>query len=51
VELQESVGLDFQAVLRADLSPERRAGSRLELRGVSILKFSGNKIARLSDYS
>ena len=41
----------YQAVLRADLTPEVKAGSRLELRGVSVVEFSKGKIVRLSDYS
>ena len=43
--------LDYHAVLRANLSPELKAGSRLELRGVSVCEVSGGKIVRLSDYS
>ena len=34
-----------------DLTPELKAGSRLDLRGVSVLEFSGGKIVRLTDYT
>jgi steroid delta-isomerase-like uncharacterized protein len=43
--------IDYHAILQADLSPELKAGSRLELRGVSVLEISGGKIVRLTDYS
>jgi ketosteroid isomerase-like protein len=43
--------IDYHAILRKDLSPELKAGSHLELRGVSICEFRGGKIVRLSDYS
>jgi len=43
--------IDYHAVLRADLAPELKAGNQLELRGVSICEFSGDRIVRLSDYS
>ena len=43
--------IDYHAVLQADLSPELKAGSRLDLRGISVFEFSGGKIVRLSDYS
>ena len=43
--------IDYHAVLRADLAPDLQAGSRLELRGVSVVDFSGGKIVRLSDYN
>lgn len=43
--------IDYRAVLQADLSPELKAGSRLDLRGVCVLEFSDGKIVRLSDYS
>jgi hypothetical protein len=43
--------IDYHAVLQADLSPDLLAGTKLELRGVSVLEFSGEKIIRLSDYS
>jgi steroid delta-isomerase-like uncharacterized protein len=42
--------IDYHAVLQADLSPELKAGSRLELRGVSVCEFSDGKIIRISDY-
>lgn len=42
--------IDYHAALQADLTPELKAGSRLELRGVSVYEFSGGKIARLTDY-
>jgi ketosteroid isomerase-like protein len=32
-------------------TPDLKAGSRLELRGVSVFEFAGGKIVRLSDYS
>ena len=43
--------IDYRAVLRADPSPELKAGTRLELHGVSICEFAGGRIVRLSDYS
>ena len=43
--------IDYHAVLQADLKPNLKAGSRLELRGISVFEFSGGKITRLSDYS
>jgi hypothetical protein len=43
--------IDYHAVLQADLSPELKAGSRLDLHGVTVCEFSGGKIVRLSDYS
>ena len=43
--------IEYHGVLQADLSPELKAGDRLDLRGVSILEFSGGKIIRLRDYS
>ena len=42
--------IDYHAVLQADLTPELKAGSRLHLRGVSVLEFSAGKILRLTDY-
>jgi hypothetical protein len=46
-----AVEIEYHAVLRTDLSPELKAGSRLDLRGISVCEFSGGKIVRLSDYS
>ena len=46
-----AVEIDYHALLQADLSPELKAGTRLELRGVSILEFADGKIVRLTDYS
>ena len=43
--------IDYHALLQANLSPELKAGSRLDLRGISACEFSGGKIVRLSDYS
>jgi hypothetical protein len=43
--------IEYRAVLQADLAPDLKAGSLLELRGVSVFEFSGGKIVRLSDYS
>ena len=43
--------IDYRGVLQADLTPELKAGTHLELRGVSVFEFSGGKIVRLSDYS
>ena len=43
--------VDYHAVLQADLSAELKAGSRLDVRGISVCEFSGGKIVRLSDYS
>lgn len=42
--------IDYHAVLQADLSPELKAGSRLDMRGISVCEFSGGRIVRLSDY-
>jgi steroid delta-isomerase-like uncharacterized protein len=43
--------IDYHAVLQADLSSELKAGSRLDLRGISVFEFADGKIVRLSDYS
>jgi hypothetical protein len=43
--------IEYHAVVQADLSPELKAGDRLDLRGVSVCEFAGGKIVRLSDYS
>jgi steroid delta-isomerase-like uncharacterized protein len=43
--------IDYHAVLQTDLTPDLKAGSRLDLRGVSVLEFSGGRIVRLTDYS
>jgi ketosteroid isomerase-like protein len=43
--------IDYRAVLQVDLTPDLKAGSRLELRGISVVEFSDGKIIRLSDYS
>jgi hypothetical protein len=43
--------IECHAVLQQDLTPDLRAGSRLDLRGVSVVEFSGGKIVRLSDYA
>ncbi len=53
IEGQERIAaeIDYHAVLQADLSPELKAGSQLDLRGISVCEFSGGKIVRLTDYS
>jgi ketosteroid isomerase-like protein len=43
--------IEYRAVLGTDLSPELKAGSQLDLRGISVLEFSSGRIVRLSDYS
>jgi steroid delta-isomerase-like uncharacterized protein len=43
--------IDFQGRLQADSTPELKAGTRLELRGVSVVEFREGKIVRLTDYS
>jgi hypothetical protein len=43
--------IEYRGVLQADLTPDLKAGSRLELRGVSVFQFAAGKIVRLSDYS
>jgi steroid delta-isomerase-like uncharacterized protein len=43
--------IDYHAVLQADLTPDLKAGSRLDLRGVSVFEVAAGKITRLSDYS
>jgi steroid delta-isomerase-like uncharacterized protein len=43
--------IDYHAVLQSDLTPELKAGTRMHLRGVSVVELSGGKIMRLSDYS
>lgn len=45
------VEIECHAVLRTDLSPGTKAGSRLDLQGVSVFELGGAKILRLSDYS
>jgi len=53
IEVQGRIAAEivYHAVLQADLSPEMKAGSRLDLRGVSVCEMSGGKIVRLTDYS
>ena len=46
-----AVEIDYYGVLQADLSPELKAGTQLDLRGVSIVEFANGKIVRLTDYS
>ena len=43
--------IEFSGVLQSDLTPDLKAGSHLELRGISVFEFSGGKIIRLTDYS
>jgi ketosteroid isomerase-like protein len=43
--------IDYRAILQTDLSPELKAGSRLDLRGITVCDVSGGKIVRLRDYS
>ena len=43
--------IEFVGTLQDDLSPGLKAGGRLQLRGVSVLEFAGEKIVRLTDYS
>ncbi len=43
--------IDYHALLQADLTPDLKKGMRLDLRGVSVVEFSGGKISRISDYS
>jgi steroid delta-isomerase-like uncharacterized protein len=42
--------IDYHGVLKADLSPGLKAGSQLDLRGISVFEFVGGKIGRLRDY-
>ncbi len=56
ISLTQGVGrivaeIDYHAVLQADLTPDLKAGTHLDLRGVSVVEFSKGKITRLSDYS
>ena len=53
IEVQGRIAAEivYHAVLQADLSPEMKAGSRLDLRGVSVCEMSDGKIVRLTDYS
>lgn len=43
--------IEYHAILATDLSPELKAGSRIDLRGISVFEFVDGKIIRLSDYS
>lgn len=43
--------VSFEALLQADLTPELKASTRLQVRGVSICEISNDKIVRLTDYS
>jgi len=43
--------IEYHAVLQADLTPDLKAGNRLDLRGVSVVEIAGGKIVRLTDYS
>jgi steroid delta-isomerase-like uncharacterized protein len=40
----------YHAVLQADLSPDLKAGTRLDLRGVSVFEVADGQILRLTDY-
>ena len=46
-----AVEIEFQGRLQADLTPDLKAGTMLELRGVSVFEFAAGKILRLTDYS
>ena len=46
-----SAEIEFRGLLQADLTPDLKSGSHLELRGVTVLEFAHEKIVRLSDYS
>ena len=46
-----AVEIDYAATLAIDLPNGLKAGSPLNLKGVSIYEFEGNKIKRLVDFS
>jgi hypothetical protein len=48
-ENQTSVTLDYSAILAIDLPNGMNKGSKLELQGISIFHFSGDKIIKLVD--
>ncbi len=43
--------IEYHGILHADPSPEVKAGSRLDLRGVTVCEGVGGRIVRLTDYS
>ncbi len=43
--------IEYRGVLKSDLTPDLKAGTRLQLRGISVAEFSRGKILRLTDYS
>jgi steroid delta-isomerase-like uncharacterized protein len=43
--------IEFRALLNADLSAELKAGTELNIRGVSVFEISTGKILCLTDYS
>ncbi len=43
--------IEFRGELKSDFGPDMKAGTVLQLRGVSVVQFAGRKIARLTDYS
>src|SRR5262249_18828205 len=42
--------IEYHAALQSDLSSGLKAGSELNMRGVSVLEFSVQKSVRLTDY-
>src|SRR5579863_6935771 len=45
-----AAGIEYHAVLRANLATDLKAGSHLVLRGVTVIEFLRGKIVRLTDY-
>ncbi|MEJ5962079.1 nuclear transport factor 2 family protein [Pedobacter immunditicola] len=50
-EHQSEIDIDYRATLAVDLSDELKKGSKLELKGKSIFKFSQDKIIAITDVS
>lgn len=48
---QTTIQIDYFAVLAIDLPNGLKKGAELQLSGVSVFKFDGNKIVALSDIS
>lgn len=48
---QTEIEIDYRATLAVDLSDELKKGSKLELKGKSIFRFSDKKIIAITDIS
>ncbi|CAM4480849.1 nuclear transport factor 2 family protein [Paenibacillus tarimensis] len=51
VENNMKVTVDFEGVLAADMPSGLKAGSRINLKGLSLFEFIDGRISRIEDYS